>query len=887
MVTADVYDISPDDSAVRLLLAHGIAPWVVDFGSPDEEKGGLERTLDDHVRAVIESIARVHELTGKSVHLCGYCQGGLFAYQAAAFLRCEGVRSIVTFGSPVDAYKGIPGARSDLVEALHRTLYPVTSKVLARVESVPARLVTLGFQLASPKKTLEHRLDFVRSLHDRERTMKHESRRRFLAGKGFVAWPGPALRAAAEDFVVHNRMVSGGFVIDGRTISLADLTCPVLAFVGTHDEIAIPNSVSAIELAAPNADVHLEPLPAGHFGLVIGSRATKTTWPRVVTWISAIEHGASANEALGDYAANDNGTRDQNENEVHLLGKVVRNAAREMWGSLGDVVASANHVVEAVRWQERRLHRLTRIRPDTRISASLELARRAKQTPAEIFFLWRGRAFSYVDADTRVTNVARALHARGVRGGDRIGVLMTSRPSLLSAVVALGRLGATAVVAPPDAPAEALDQAFERTGITQLIVDPEHVDLATCFSGKVMTLGGGQRHAEPGSHIGGALGPFDLETVDPRAAPLPSDLELDASLADDVAIVLLRPDERKTDLRVVPITNHRWALSALGAAATCGIKPGDTVFCPLPLHHPTGLLVGTGAALAGGARLALSSEEDIGRPIEARRFLLELRRVGATVVIYAGEMLRPLVHDPGTPMDRHLPVRLMAGSGLRPALATELRERFDVDTMEFYASTTHTAVLADPMGDEPGALGGVLPGSSPVCLVKCDLVHKRPLLDEDRHLIRAGADEPGILAVGVSNEDSALWVDPRKVTTDAFGDGTSWLVTGDVLERDSAGGYWFVDALSGFFTTKDGHATSTRRVEDALYTIPEIELAAVWEEEHHLVGAFVSREPIPVERIERALSHLPADARPTSIERVPEIPLTAGFRPDKLALRHR
>ena len=46
MLAADVYDVSPATSAVTLLRERGIDPWVVDFGSPEHERGGLERTLD-------------------------------------------------------------------------------------------------------------------------------------------------------------------------------------------------------------------------------------------------------------------------------------------------------------------------------------------------------------------------------------------------------------------------------------------------------------------------------------------------------------------------------------------------------------------------------------------------------------------------------------------------------------------------------------------------------------------------------------------------------------------------------------------------------------------------------------------------------------------------
>ena len=52
MLAADVYDVSPRSSAVAALKTYGADPWVVDFGAPEHEEGGLERTLADHVVAV-------------------------------------------------------------------------------------------------------------------------------------------------------------------------------------------------------------------------------------------------------------------------------------------------------------------------------------------------------------------------------------------------------------------------------------------------------------------------------------------------------------------------------------------------------------------------------------------------------------------------------------------------------------------------------------------------------------------------------------------------------------------------------------------------------------------------------------------------------------------
>src|ERR1700753_1677164 len=98
MVAAEVYDIAPDVSPVVFLSRAGVDVWLVDFGRPEREAGGMDRTLDDHVRAVSDAIERVRAATGRDVHLCGYSQGGMFCYQAAALRRSDGIDSIMAFG---------------------------------------------------------------------------------------------------------------------------------------------------------------------------------------------------------------------------------------------------------------------------------------------------------------------------------------------------------------------------------------------------------------------------------------------------------------------------------------------------------------------------------------------------------------------------------------------------------------------------------------------------------------------------------------------------------------------------------------------------------------------------------------------------------------------
>jgi putative long chain acyl-CoA synthase len=121
----------------------------------------------------------------------------------------------------------------------------------------------------------------------------------------------------------------------------------------------------------------------------------------------------------------------------------------------------------------------------------------------------------------------------------------------------------------------------------------------------------------------------------------------------------------------------------------------------------------------------------------------------------------------------------------------------------------------------------------------------------------------------------------------AFQPGDRWFVSHDVVRRDDGGDYWFVDSLGGYVTTEGG-PVSTRAVEDALYVLPEVRLAAAWnagtKEAARLVAAIVADESLTEERVAEAMEKLEPSRRPDVVLAVEDIPLTDGFRPQKRSL---
>ncbi|HEY4120068.1 MAG TPA: AMP-binding protein [Byssovorax sp.] len=868
MLTAEIYDVSPELSAAAFLVDRGVDAWVVDFGAPEREPGGMARTLDDHVRAVSRAVDRVRAITGRDVHLAGYSQGGMFAYQAAAFRRSDGIASVITFGSPVDIHGNVPNVASDVVGVLARAVRPLLLPVAQRIEGLPGALTSTGFKLLTPVKEVEQLVDFVRKLSDRKALEKRESRRRFLGGEGFVAWPGPALRTFLDDFVVHNRMLSGGMIIDGRAVTLADITCPVLAFVGDRDTFARADAVHGITRAAPRADVHFAPLAAGHFGLVVGSRALADTWPTVVEWLAfQTSHGplprllAAAEKAPPSLDDEPEEAAFDLDVELDLAIDVVSSAVTRVIERASDAVRDAGESALALRFQLPRLSELERMTPDTRVGASRALADRARRMPRSTFFLFGGRAFSYADADARVNHVVRGLYRSGVRGGERVLVCMAGRPSFLSAISALDRLGAVPVVVPPDVTAAELEGILARTSPAHVVADPEHAAIARAAFGRdVLVLGGG---AGPRTLADGLV---DMEAIDTAAFELAKDVALDAGRAADLAVILCT--RAPEGLRQASITRHRWALSALGAAAACTLRPDDTVYSCLPLHHPAGLLVAVGSALASGARLALATRFD------PTAFWLEARRYGATVVFYAGEMARALADAPPSPHERDHAVRLFAGSGMRADLWQRLVDRFGVGVLEFYAATTENVVLANASGAKVGSIGRPLPGSAELAVARFDLASRALARDAQGFGARCDAGEVGLVVGRVPPDDRRD--DRARVVRGLFEPGDAWFVGKDLLRRDADGDFWFVDRVGAMRTSSEG-CVSPREVEDALYRVAGVRVAR-----SDVGGAVVvASEPLDAVRVTHALADLAPHARPRRVARLAAIPMTDGYQPER------
>lgn len=554
---------------------------------------------------------------------------------------------------------------------------------------------------------------------------------------------------------------------------------------------------------------------------------------------------------------------------AELIAGVGARTARGIAGAAAQTVLGLPELGRVAAAQFPRLGRLQRMEPETRISLGLLLDERAERAPGEVCFLFEDRGHSNSAVKHRIDSVVRGLISLGIREGEHVGVLMGTRPSALAVVAALNRLGAVVVLLRPggDVAREA-----ELGDVTRIIADPENAPIARDVRPvDAVLLGGGAAPRDPG-------GLTDLEQVDPEKVESPAWYGPNPGRAGEVGFILFAGAPERT--RVNRITNGRWALSAFGTASSAALSAEDTVYSVNPLHHPSGLLMSLGGAVAGGSRLAMASRFDPGT------FWDETRRYGVTVASYTWTQLDGLLKAPPHPNERHHPVRLFIGSGMPRSLWGQITERFaPAGIVEFWAATEGEAILANVSGAKPGSVGRPLPGSAEVRIARYDVEAARPVEGPDGFAIACGDDEEGILLARSGEGPSTA-----PVLRGVFERGDSWVSSESLFRRDADGDHWLLDSLATLIATADGQVPSLA-VTNALGELPQLDLAVTYGvpsgDAEVAVAAVTLRgaEEIDGPDLDAALAALPPRRRPLVVRVVERIPTSSWYRPQTGSLR--
>ncbi|KAK2786201.1 hypothetical protein FQN52_007948 [Onygenales sp. PD_12] len=262
---------------------------------------------------------------------------------------------------------------------------------------------------------------------------------------------------------------------------------------------------------------------------------------------------------------------------------------------------------------------------------------------------------------------------------------------------------------------------------------------------------------------------------------------------------------------------------------------GDRWYNCMPLYHGTGAVCIMTCIVTGVSAAIV-------KKFSVTNFWKDIHESESTYFVYVGETARYLLAAPPSPLDRGHKVRCMYGNGLRPDVWEKFRDRFGIqDVAEFFSSTEgifgllnydRGPYLSSCVGHHGAILRRLMQNVYiPVVMdpVTGD-IHRDPVTG---FASRASYSEGGEIIVAVPNESAfqGYWKNPegtaKKFVRDVFKKGDIYFRTGDALRRTDDGHWHFLDRLGDTFRWKSENV-STAEVAIVLGNYPGVLEANVY-----------------------------------------------------------
>ncbi|MGV1048448.1 MAG: long-chain-fatty-acid--CoA ligase [Solirubrobacterales bacterium] len=399
---------------------------------------------------------------------------------------------------------------------------------------------------------------------------------------------------------------------------------------------------------------------------------------------------------------------------------------------------------------------------------------------------------TYAELDRRSARLAALLRARGLRPGDRVGLMLPNVPEF--PIAYYGVLRAGGVVVPMNVLLKRREIAF--------YLEDSGAGLLLSWHGFAVEARDGAADAEA-----------KVIEVEPAAfaellAEHEPEPELAATEAGDTAVILYTSGTTGKP-KGAELTHFNLSRNAdIASRTTCVISEGDVVLGALPLFHSFGQTVGMNASLRVGATLTLVPRFD---PAEA---LATMQRDRVTHFYGVPTMYGALLHHPEREQFDTATLRtcVTGGASMPVEVLRGFERAFECVVLEGYGLSETSPVASSNHPDmerKPGSIG------TPLEEVEMKVV------DEDDNEVPQG--EVGEIVIRGHNVMKGYWERPE-ATAEAMRGG--WFHSGDMARVDEEGYFFIVDRKKDLII-RGGYNVYPREVEEVLYEHPKIREAAV------------------------------------------------------------
>jgi fatty-acyl-CoA synthase len=487
----------------------------------------------------------------------------------------------------------------------------------------------------------------------------------------------------------------------------------------------------------------------------------------------------------------------------------------------------------------------------------------------------------------RCNRYARWALGQGIVAGDVVCLMLANCPDYMAIWLGITRMGGIVALINTQLVGDSLVHAVS-------VVTPKHVivgaEFAAAFAAVRPRLArelqcwahGAGRHGL--SRIDAAVSGFSGATLAESQCPLPS--------ITDRALYIYTSGTTGLP-KAANVSHYRLMQWSHWFAGLLDTRRTDRMYNCLPMYHSVGGVVAVGATLVNGGSVFVR------QGFSARHFWGDIVARDCTLFQYIGELCRFLLSAPLRRPIEHR-IRLCCGNGLRGDIWEQFKERFHIpQIIEFYAATEANFSLYNCEG-KPGAIGRIpsfLAHRFPVVLVRFDTVAGKPVRNEAGLCERCAMNEVGEAISKISENrmdaggrfegytDKAA--SDLKILRNVFVAGDAWFRSGDLMRKDGAGFFYFVDRVGDTFRWK-GENVSTSEVAEIIAACPGViesiayGVAIPGTEGRAGMAAVVCDAAFDIGAFERHVAErLPEFARPVFLRILGEIAITATFKPKK------
>ncbi len=515
-----------------------------------------------------------------------------------------------------------------------------------------------------------------------------------------------------------------------------------------------------------------------------------------------------------------------------------------------------------------------------------ELARAHGDAPA---LIGESECLSYRGLAQRSNRYARWAIEQNLARGETVALMMPNRPEYMAIWLGVSGVGAVVALINTNLRGPALAHSIDIVAAKHVIVAAE---LAEQFQSAASRLSSRPRLW---THGGGSFTAIDEAIERYSAEPLTPAERSGVTIADRALAIYT---SGTTGLpKAANVSHHRLMQWSFWFAGLMNTGPGDRIYNCLPMYHSIGGVVATGALLVNSGSVVIREK------FSAKKFWDNVCEWDCTLFQYIGELARYLINAPVQPRERAHRLRLCCGNGLRAEVWPRFQARFGIPKiLEFYAATEGNISLYNVEG-QVGAIGRVpsfLSHRFPLALARFDHAAGEPARGGDGFCVRCAPGEAGEAIGRIGNSASqaggvfegytSAAESERKILRNVFDRGDAWYRTGDLMRRDSAGFYYFVDQIGDTFRWK-GENVAASEVAAAIAAFPGVTEAVVYgvavpgsEGATGMATLSVNGDPDFCELRRHLAQLLPAYARPLFLRISDRIEITGTFKQIKNAL---